>query len=124
MEFSGQSEEPIAPEQNNINASLPGSSTSNPPGIVFIPQEQQNIQQALSDINKHMGNMAALLQQLARRSSSGTNESHDDIDKDPDDELPPAKKFVRIVNSVKVTLSAFMLMMTTITHSMVRKNLC
>ena len=92
MEFSGQSEEPIAPEQNNINASLPGSSTSNPPGIVFVPQEQQNIQQALSDINKHMGNMAALLQQLARPRSSGTNESHDDIDNDPDDELPPAKK--------------------------------
>ena len=37
-----------------------------------------------------MGNMAALLQQLARPSSSGTNESHDD--NDPDDELPPAKK--------------------------------
>ena len=92
MEFSGQSEEPIAPEQNNINASLPGSSTSNPPGIVFVPQEQQNIQQALSDINKHMGNMAALLPQLARPSSSGTNESHDDIDNDPDDKLPPAKK--------------------------------
>ena len=90
MESSGQSEERIAPEKNNINASLPGSSTSNPPGIVFVPQEQQNIQQALSDINKHMGNMAALLQQLARLSSSGTNQSHDD--NYPDDELPPAKK--------------------------------
>ena len=90
MESSGQSEERIAPEQDNMNASLPGSSTSNPPGIVFAPQEQQNIQKALSDINKQMGNMAALLQQLARPRSPETNESHDH--NNPDDELPPAKK--------------------------------
>ena len=32
------------------------------------------------------------------------------------------RKFVRIVNFVEVALLAFMLMMTTITHSMVRKN--
>ena len=32
------------------------------------------------------------------------------------------RKFVKIANFVKVALSAFMLMMTTITHSMVRKN--
>ena len=44
----------------------------------------------MSDINKHMGNMAALLQQLARSSSPETNESHED--NDPDDELPPEKK--------------------------------
>ena len=90
MESSGQSEERIAPEQDNMNTSLPGSSTSNPPGIIFVPQEQQNIQKALSDINKHMGNMVALLQQPARPSSPETNESHDD--NDPDDELPPTKK--------------------------------
>ena len=55
MQSSGQSEERIAPEQDNMDARLPGSSTSNPPGIVFVPQELQNIQKALSDINKHMG---------------------------------------------------------------------
>ena len=66
MESSSQSEERIAPEQDNMDASLPGSSASNPSGIAFVPQEQQNIQKALSDINKHMGNMAALLQQLGQ----------------------------------------------------------
>ena len=40
--------------------------------------------------HKHMGNMAVLLQQLARASSPKTIESHDD--NDPDDELPQAKK--------------------------------
>ena len=37
-----------------------------------------------------MGNMAVLLQQLARLSSHPTNESRED--NDPNDELPPAKK--------------------------------
>ena len=37
-----------------------------------------------------MGNMAALLQQLARPSSHETNKSCED--NDPDDELPLAKK--------------------------------
>ena len=44
----------------------------------------------MSDIDKHMGDMAALLQQLARPSSHETNESRQD--NDPDDELPLEKK--------------------------------
>ena len=44
----------------------------------------------MSDTDKHIGNVAALLQQLARPSCHKTNESRED--NDPDDELAPAKK--------------------------------
>ena len=90
----GQSEERTAPEQDNIDASLQGSSTSNPPGIVLFHRNSKTFSKPCQILTSTWAIWAIwqrYYNSLPGRASK-KQMSHAKTTTLPDDELPPAKK--------------------------------